>query len=158
MKRTFRLLFLLSCFSGSIWAQSVNSSMDINQKKDAKGNDEITFTLLFSNSGNKPVSNVEVALSLPPGLPDLLVQVLEKSLGPISLSVDSRSTVEARILRFKAKNIELGRYNPNDPNTQGRITIKTNLPSSRLGEVKATVKMDEMTPEEIKEVNVFAEH
>jgi uncharacterized repeat protein (TIGR01451 family) len=132
--------------------------MDINQKKDAKGNDEITFTLLFSNSGNKPVSNVEVALSLPPGLPDLLVQVLEKSLGPISLSVDSRSTVEARILRFKAKNIELGRYNPNDPNTQGRITIKTNLPSSRLGEVKATVKMDEMTPEEIKEVNVFAEH
>lgn len=156
MKRTFHFLFLLSCFSGSIWAQTASSSMDINHKKDAKGNDEITFTLLVSNIGSKTVSNIEVAFSLPPGLPDMLVQVLEKSIGTVPFSVESRSTPEARILKFKAKNLNLAKYNSNDPAGQGRITIKTNLPYARLGEVKATVKFDDMEPEEIEEKTVFS--
>ncbi len=159
MKRILRFLLLLSLFPGSILAQSTSSSISASHKKDAKGNDELTFTVLFSNAGTSPVTTVEVALSMPPGLADQVVQVVEKSIGSVPMMVESRSTSDARILKFKAKNVNLGRYNPNDPNTQGKVVIKTNLPLSKLGEVKATVKFDGSDPEEIQNMDVYtADH
>jgi len=142
MNKVFYFLVLLSCSFGIVSAQT--ATLDVSQGKDAKGNDELIFELNFYNEVSRYVNTVEATFSLPPGLADQIVQVMEKSVGDATVMVESRSTPEARILKFKAKNAKLGMYNAGDPSTAGKIKIKTNLPYDKYREVKATVKFDEM--------------
>lgn len=147
MNKVFYFLVLLSCSLGTVSAQT--ATLDVSQAKDAKGNDELIFELNFHNEVSRYVNTVEATFSLPPGLADQIVQVMEKSVGDATVMVESRSTPEARILKFKAKNANMGMYKSGDPSSAGKIKIKTNLPFDKHQEVKATVKFDEMPAVEV---------
>ncbi|MBC7777443.1 MAG: hypothetical protein H7246_18560 [Phycisphaerae bacterium] len=115
---------------------------------------ETTFDLLFYNEGSMPVRNIQVAFNFPSGLNDQDFKIMEKSIGSVGFAVEPTFGEDASILNFEAKNVGLGKYDPLNPNTYGKIRIKAKMPRSRWKEVKASIKFDNLPAEDAHWRNV----
>lgn len=116
--------------------------------------EDIIFDLLFYNEGSMPVRNIQVEFHFPNGVNDQDFQILEKSIGPVGFAFHPNCTENAKVLNFEAKNVGLGKYDPLNPNTYGKIIIKAKMPRYRWEEVRAFVKFDNLPAEKAHWGNV----